>query len=202
MENNHKGIAERERPYATSSVLCSSPSTFSLLLFLLLRMILITFHQQPATMSVQVFPTYLGIPPQTADHSHTFILLRERCSNFGLFERSLLACRRPVLLPTARRVFPAAPKSTAAKSVQAASRLADSWLYVHPLKRPEQDLNKYFARPLSVSEESYTKRPVSWASAAIRGSFYGVWTRVVLLVSSLSSVAGSIFARNVLLEHS
>lgn len=93
-------------------------------------------------MSSQVFPNHLAIPPQTADHTHTFILLQEGCSNFSLFERSLLACRLPLILPTLRLVFPAAPKSTATKSVQAASQLADSWLQVHPLKGPEQDLDE------------------------------------------------------------
>lgn len=77
-------------------------------------------------MFAQVLPTHLAIPPQAADRTHTFILFHEGRGNFGLFERSLLACRLLVLRPTVRLIFPATPKSAASKSVQAASQLTDS----------------------------------------------------------------------------
>lgn len=59
-----------------------------------------------------------------------------------------------------------------------------------------------FPRLRSAFGESYMKKPIDWASAVIRGSIYGTSARDVLLVSSLSSVAGSISVISVCLEPS
>lgn len=85
-------------------------------------------------MSLDVLPTHVAIPPQAAEHTHTFILLHERGDNFVEFGQDLLKWRFHLRLPTVRFVLPASPKSRASASTQGARQVADNWLPIYILE--------------------------------------------------------------------